>query len=115
MPSALRSFVLSGFQSSIIWLLGYTRDVGEYDLWAVTLNLALICCSKNTFNILKSNKIHPFNIRIYIHFIAILKMSDQARKFHLCAPSVFIVTVTNIFSNSLSSQLSHMSSGDVEI
>lgn len=40
MTSALRSFVLSGFQSSITWLLGYTRDVGEYDLWAVTLNLA---------------------------------------------------------------------------
>lgn len=101
MTSALRSFVLSGFQSSIIWLLGYTRDVGEYDLWAVTLNLALICCSKNTFNILKSNKIHPFNIRIYIQFIAILKMSDQAHKFHLCAASVFIVTEWQISSQIL--------------
>lgn len=83
MNSALRSFVLSGFQSSIISLLDYTGDVGESDLWAVTLNLALICCSKNTFNILKSNKIQPFDRHIYVHFIAISKVSDQALKFHL--------------------------------
>lgn len=101
MTSALRSFVLSGFHSSIIWLLDYSRVVGEYDLWGVTLNLAFICCSKNTINILKSNKIRPFNIRIYIHFIAILKMSDQAHKFHLCVQCVFIVTEWQVSSQIL--------------